>query len=489
MLTLLHTSDWHLGRRLYGKVRYDEFAQFLNWQINVIKQHQVDVLLIAGDIFDTASPSNQAQTLYYDFLKKVSQTDCRHIIIVGGNHDSPSFLDAPKGILKFLNIHVVGSISENIADEILVLKDKHDVPEMMVVAVPYLRDRDVRTVASGERLDDKEAKLTTGIKDHYKTVTDLAIAKQSELEKQFNKKIPIIGTGHLFAAGGVTVEGDGVRELYVGSLAHVNADIFDSRLDYVALGHLHVPQTVGGQAHIRYSGSPIAMGFGESEQQKQVHLVRFNVENNLTNQPYFSLLNKNSSTNSTPLSSSVKKTKPKTPTSFDLFADEADDALSETAVEMIADTTDNPINLAEPYNLVMLNDMTLLQSLAVPTFQRLQTVKGDWQYIKSTLQALKKSGEAVWLEVVYDSDTVMGDLREQVNALIQDSKLDVIRIKNQQVRNQTLKAQTANELLEDLDEKQVFERCLVANNVTDEQKPVMWARYAEVLETLRESHS
>lgn len=481
MLTLLHTSDWHLGRRLYGKARYDEFAQFLNWQIDVIQSHHVDVLLIAGDIFDTTTPSNQAQTLYYDFLNKVNQTDCRHIVIVGGNHDSPSFLDAPKALLKGFNIHVVGSISDDINDEILLLNDPHGTPEMIIVAVPYLRDRDVRTVASGERLDDKQNKLTAGIRDHYKAVTELAIKRQAEIKKQTGKKIPLIGTGHLFAAGGVTVEGDGVRELYVGTLAHVNADIFDKQLDYVALGHLHVPQTVGGQARIRYSGSPIAMGFGEAKQQKQVHLVRFDVDNDLANQPIFPLLSKISSSSDTPLLNNVKKVnsaQANDSLSLELFGD---DELSETPSSEILQHLPN---LDKPYNLVLLNNTTLLQSLAVPTFQSLMSVKGDWQHIKTTLEHLKKLNESIWLEVIYDSDTVMGDFKQQVEELVKDTLLEIIRTPNLQAKNKVLQAQSINETLEDMDEQQVFERCLIAHNVPDEQKPAMWARYAEVLEAL-----
>lgn len=496
MLTLLHTSDWHLGRRLYGKARYAEFEQFLTWQLAVINAHHVDVLLIAGDIFDTSSPSNQAQTLYYRFLHDVSQTACRHVVIVGGNHDSPSFLDAPHRLLKGFNIHVVGSMRDNLDDEILVLNNPNGTPELIIVAVPYLRDRDVRTVANGERLDDKENKLATGIREHYKAVTELAKQRQHALERQFNKKIPLIGTGHLFATGGVTVEGDGVRELYVGSLAHVGADMFDPALDYVALGHLHVPQAVGGQAHIRYSGSPIAMGFGESNQQKQMHLVRFFADENLLNQP-LNELRKNRSLE-LPLAKEKKTSQVLKHKTMSLFDDEFDDEFEQTEINQptIEPITvknldlDNVLNLPfyQPYNLAKLGDTTLLQSLAVPTFQPLMTLKGDWQTLKTQIDKLKKSKHSVWLEIVYDSDTVMGDLREQVNALVKGTSLEVIRLKNLQVRNQTLQAQTMTETLEELDEQQVFERCLTAHHVSEEQKPVMWERYAEVLESLKEIH-
>ena len=94
-LKILHTSDWHLGRRLYGRLRYEEFEAFLQWLKDTISAQQVDILIVAGDIFDTMTPSNKAQALYYEFLGKVSRSCCQHVVIVAGNHDSPTFLDAP----------------------------------------------------------------------------------------------------------------------------------------------------------------------------------------------------------------------------------------------------------------------------------------------------------------------------------------------------------------------------------------------------------
>ncbi|MCF6247649.1 MAG: exonuclease SbcCD subunit D C-terminal domain-containing protein [Desulfobacula sp.] len=269
-MKFLHTSDWHIGRTLYGRKRYEEFAQFLDWLVDVINTQNVDVLLVAGDVFDTTTPSNRAQSLYYRFLCKVAASVCHHVVVIGGNHDSPSFLNAPKELLKAINVDVVGSASQNLEDEVVLLSKKSKLPEAIVCAVPYLRDRDVRQVKAKESLDDKSAQLTQGVKDHYSAVCKLAQKNQNQSEK-----IPIIGMGHLFAAGGRTVEGDGVRELYVGSLSHVGLDAFPKGFDYVALGHLHVPQRVGKKEMIRYSGSPIPMGYGEAEQTKQVVLVQF----------------------------------------------------------------------------------------------------------------------------------------------------------------------------------------------------------------------
>lgn len=273
-MKLLHTSDWHIGRALHNRKRYDEFELFLNWLVEIIEQENIDVLLVAGDVFDNTTPSNRAQELYYRFLCRVASADNRHVIVVAGNHDSPSFLEAPKELLKFLNVHVVGSASENPSNEVVVISGQEGDARLIVCAIPYLRDRDIRTAEAGESVEDKERKIIEGIRNHYRLVCDAAERKRNELGKQ----VPIVAMGHLFAAGGRTTDDDGVRELYIGTLAQVKADVFPECIDYLALGHLHVPQTVGGSEFIRYCGSPLPMSFGENGQQKGVAIVEF-IEN------------------------------------------------------------------------------------------------------------------------------------------------------------------------------------------------------------------
>ncbi len=274
-MKILHTSDWHLGRSLYGRKRYDEFEAFLDWLAKTIEEEKIDTLLIAGDLFDTSTPGNRAQELYYRFLHRVSKSCCRHVVIIAGNHDSPSFLNAPKELLRAMNVYVVGSKTEDPEDEVIVLCND-ETPEAVICAIPYLRDRDIRTVEPGETIDEKNVKIVEGLKKHYTDVCGIAEQKRNCLEKAGHIGIPIIAMGHLFTAGGRTAEGDGVRELYVGSLLHIGQGVFPSTIDYVALGHLHIPQMVGSNKHIRYSGSPIPMGYGEANHQKKVILVEFN---------------------------------------------------------------------------------------------------------------------------------------------------------------------------------------------------------------------
>lgn len=272
-MRVLHTSDWHLGRSLYGKKRYAEFEAFLNWLAELIESQSIDILLIAGDIFDTSTPSNRAQELYYRFLCKVSSI-CRHIVIIAGNHDSPSFINAPQQLLKTLNIHVKGEADENPADEVLMLSDAEDSPLAIVCAVPYLRDKDLRRAEAGESQEDKNNKMITGLADHYAKAAEKALELQ-----QAAGEIPIIGMGHLFTAGGKTIQDDGVRELYVGSLAHINTEIFSDCFDYLALGHLHVAQPAGNIDKFRYSGSPLPIGFGEANQDKMIIIIDFKEKN------------------------------------------------------------------------------------------------------------------------------------------------------------------------------------------------------------------
>ncbi|MBU8849376.1 MAG: exonuclease SbcCD subunit D C-terminal domain-containing protein [Desulfobacterales bacterium] len=407
-MKILHTSDWHIGRSLYGRKRYDEFSAFLGWLAELIKSESVDALLVSGDIFDTSTPSNRAQSLYYRFLCKVAASDCRHVVIIAGNHDSPSFLNAPKELLLALNVHVVGSITENPEDEVILLKGISDIPEAVVCAVPYLRDRDIRVVKAGESMEDKNARLIEGVQRHYADVCRIAEKKQEEYGD-----IPIIGMGHLFTAGGKTIDGDGVRELYVGSLAHVGKDIFPACIDYLALGHLHVPQRVGKSEHIQYSGSPIPMGYGEAKQEKSVVTIDFKAFGNPE--------------------SSLKIT-----------------------------------------------------THAVPCFQALERISGTMDEITQRIYELKAEGSSAWLEIEYTGSKVAGNLREPVEAAVTDTDMEIRRIKNKRLVERVSSQICENEMLDDLDVTDVFNRLLDTYEVTEDERPALIRSYQEIITSLNE---
>ncbi|WP_372829477.1 exonuclease SbcCD subunit D C-terminal domain-containing protein [Psychrobacter maritimus] len=500
-LTILHTSDWHLGRRLYGRMRYDEFEAFLSWLQDAISTQKVDVLIVAGDIFDTMTPSNRAQALYYEFLGKVSKSCCQHIVIVAGNHDSPTFLDAPSNVLKFLNVHVIGTACEDLNDEVLVLDSADGTPHCIIAAVPYLRDRDVRSSAAGESADSKDANVIKGIRAHYDKVASIAKTKQAKLVEVHQRHIPIIATGHLFAAGGTTTEDDGVRELYVGSLGKISADMFDEGFDYVALGHLHVPQRVGGRESIRYSGSPIAMGFGEAKQQKQVLLVQFGtVERSLSESTILQLTN-----TVTTIEKSVEKTTKKVAsqaTDFmdDLFGFDNTAESEENTQKAFEGSISNQIdaiqsndstnNSIASSNLLHHDESQQMQviSLPIPKFQKLAQISGDLESINKTIDKTIQSldaTESVWLEIIYTGDEVVSELREHIQAMVDGLPCEVLKIKNTRTYNKVLNQQQISETLQDLNEEEVFERCLIAHNIPDEQKSSLRDAYDQIVYNLR----
>lgn len=489
-LTILHTSDWHLGRRLYGRMRYEEFEAFLSWLQETISAQKVDVLIVAGDIFDTMTPSNRAQALYYEFLGKVSKLCCEHIVIVAGNHDSPTFLDAPSKVLKFLNVHVIGTACDDLNDEVLVLDAIDGTPHCIIAAVPYLRDRDVRGSHAGESMDCKDANVIKGIRAHYDEVASIAKARQQHLSDAHQRHIPIIATGHLFAAGSKTTEDDGVRDLYVGSLGQISADMFDDGFDYVALGHLHVPQRVGGCEHIRYSGSPIAMGFGEAKQQKQVLLVEFGeVEKSLSDES--SILQPANTTSK--VEKVAKKAVIQTPEFMDdLFGFVEQEESAAINVNEEPFTQSKAMQLDSTFTTSDLTSQRLhhdesrqmqVISLPIPCFQKLAQITGDLTAIAATIKSLKPS-ESIWLEVIYDGYEIVNELREEVNAMIEGLTCEVLKIKNTRTYNKVLNQQQSSVTLQDLNELDVFDKCLEINGIADTQKASLRSAYQQILHNI-----
>ena len=403
-MKVLHTSDWHLGRSLHMKKRHDEHQAFLHWLLTEIDRRQIDVLLVAGDVFDSGLPSVSAQELYYDFLGQAAQSCCRHVVIIAGNHDSPAFLDAPGKLLRALRVHVCGAAAADPSEEVLVLRNRDNAPALIVAAVPYLRDRDLRTAEAGESPGDKAQNLIKGIGSHYAAALAAAEQRRSEL----GPDLPLVAMGHLFTAGGRLLEGDGVRDLYVGALAGVSPEIFPASVDYVALGHLHVPQTVNRSSRIRYCGSPVPMGFNEAEQQKIVCLVDFEGR--------------------------------------------------EATVE----------------------------PLPVPVFQKLQTIRGEWDTISGRLAELTKTGTSVWLNIIYDGSEIIGDLSQRLEAAVAGTHVDIVRSRNNQTADQVLKQQDGDDTLDDLDVHDVFERCLAMHDVPESQRPDFRLAYQEALAALND---
>ncbi len=393
-MKILHTSDLHIGHVLHFQDRRDETDAMLDWLAGTLKREGAEALILAGDIFDRSQAGNASQKVYYDFFRRVRDAGCRHIVVVAGNHDSPSLIDAPQAVLEnlveSLCVTVVGSVPLRVSDdedagrrdlsrEVRVLRDANGRPELIVCAVPYLREADVR-------LSDEEAEsflgdaavefgrhrlFQEGVKRHYRAVTDIALERRKELASEVGEEaaqnIPIVATGHLTVLGCSLGGGEEAGErrgadddapvVYVGNVQSVDAaSVFPEELDYVALGHIHRPQPVGHQDHWRYSGSPLKLDFGEGDK-KSVVLVEF------------------------------------------------DDAGSRT-----------------------------IRTVEVPAFRRLVQVSGSWKEISAKLRELKIEAEGeklpVWCSVTLTEGEPNLRIREDAAALTKDSGVQVLHAKN-----------------------------------------------------------
>jgi len=254
-MRLLHTADWHIGQTFFEYDRKAEHILFLEWLKSQIHEHKVDVLLIAGDIFDSPNPSAESQKIFYKFLKEVTAFNPDlQIIIIAGNHDSAARLEAPNPLLEQMNISVRGVVKRNENGEI-------DFNHLNIplnkggycLSVPYLRQGDYPPADNYSR----------GVKAMYERLFDLVKDKQQ----------PIIAIGHLQATGSEISENDRSERTIIGGLECVSPDSFSSEIAYTALGHLHRSQQVSGRSNVRYSGSPLPMSFAEKNNRQGVILV------------------------------------------------------------------------------------------------------------------------------------------------------------------------------------------------------------------------
>ena len=267
-MRILHTSDWHLGQHFMGKSRQAEHQALIDWLLAQVDAHAVDAVLIAGDIFDTGAPPSYARELYSDLVVKLHRAGVA-LLLLGGNHDSVATLGESRALLAVLSTTVVAAVGGP-ADHVVVLPQRDGEAGCIVCAVPFVRPRDVLQSQAGQSAEEKQQGLQAAIASYYQSVVDAGRVQQDALQSQLGRVVPLIATGHLTTVGASSNES--VREIYVGSLDAFPTAAFPP-VDYIALGHIHKPQKVGGLDHIRYCGSPIPLGFDEAKQQKEVLLV------------------------------------------------------------------------------------------------------------------------------------------------------------------------------------------------------------------------
>lgn len=266
-MKILITADWHIGKKLHNEDLSADMILFFDWLLDTIKTEQIEYLLVAGDIFDTNNPSNEASRLYYSFLTRLSELKCKAIIIAG-NHDSPSFIDVPKELLSGLDISVFGIFPgiDNVEQIFVPLKDASGKEVAVVAAIPFLQDRFVRQVGEGEGAKEIADKIKEGMKRLFVQIGATVKAKYPS--------IPTIGMAHLHAQG--TEISDAERDIQIGNQEGIASSDLD-QFDYLALGHIHTGQPVI-KGKIQYASSPISLSFSENKYHHKV--VMLQIENN-----------------------------------------------------------------------------------------------------------------------------------------------------------------------------------------------------------------
>lgn len=261
-MKILHTADWHIGKKLHKQDLSEDFDLFIKWLCECIREHSVDVLLVSGDVFDLANPSSEARRQYYKSLLILRELGCK-IILTGGNHDSPAMLDAPKHLLKELDLHVIGGLPADLEEVLIPLENEKGETEAVVAALPYLRDSDLRLAAAGNTYEDRLESIRSGIQETFREAAEICQEKYPQ--------VPALAMGHLFAAGMETSESE--RDIQIGNQAAFEASQFGEYFSYIALGHIHKPQRVNSAVPTFYSGSPIPLSFSERVDHKRVLLL------------------------------------------------------------------------------------------------------------------------------------------------------------------------------------------------------------------------
>ena len=269
MIRILHTADWHLGQTFFGYDRTEEHKVFLNWLAEEIRQKEIDALIIAGDVFDVSNPSAASQSMYYQFIYRVTaENPYLQIVIVAGNHDSAARLEAPLPLLQAMRTEVRGVVRKLEGGEIdydhltVELKNRRGEVELLCMAVPFLRQGDYPAVQT------EGNPYAEGVRELYAQLLQ-------RLWKRRTENQAILAIGHLQATGSEIAEKDYSERTVIGGLECVSPEAFSEQIAYTALGHIHKAQRVSGRENVRYAGSPIPMSFAEKHYHHGVVMVTF----------------------------------------------------------------------------------------------------------------------------------------------------------------------------------------------------------------------
>lgn len=267
MIRILHTADWHLGQTFFGYDRRHEQEHFLDWLCSELTKNEIDVLIIAGDVFDVSNPSAASQKMFYRFIHRATtQNPLLQLVVVAGNHDSAARLEAPLPLLEEMRTRIRGVVpkvnGEIAYDELIVeLKNRKGEVEAFCMAVPFLRQGDYPTVETAGN------PYAEGVKALYSRLLERV------LKRKVDGRQAVIAVGHLQATGSEIAEKDYSERTLIGGLECVSPDAFPEAIAYTALGHIHKAQRVSGRENVRYAGSPLSMSFAEKNYRHGVVMV------------------------------------------------------------------------------------------------------------------------------------------------------------------------------------------------------------------------
>lgn len=276
-MKLLHTADWHLGKSIEGKSRLEEQELFLRDFIQAVEREKPDLIMIAGDVYDSPNPPAKAEKLFYDTLKQLSMNGERLTIVIAGNHDSPERLSAVMPLASDHGIIMAGTPKTivpagkygkcQVRDsgegfiEIEIGNEK-----AVVLLVPFPSEKRLDEVLYGG-MDDDGARLKS-YGERMKLLFD-------SLSVNFREDTINLVLSHLFVMN--SVEGGSERSIQLGGSYLVGGDVFPQKAQYIALGHIHKPQQVPGNSRARYSGAPLHYHKGEEAYEKQFLIIEVKV--------------------------------------------------------------------------------------------------------------------------------------------------------------------------------------------------------------------
>lgn len=255
-MKILHTGDWHLGRTLEGRSRQEEQEAFIDELVTIVREHKVDLILMAGDVYDSVNPPAMAEKLFYEACARLT-AEGSQLVIIAGNHDQPERVAASSPLVAAQGISLLGL---PVASPIYVNVARTN-EQAIIAALPYPSEARLSELLS---LDESEQALRI----QYSAKVGKLMAQMGH---HFKADSVNLAMSHIYVLGGL--ESDSERPIQVGGAYTVSPSELNIGAQYTALGHLHRPQQVKGEGIIRYSGSPLAYSFSEAGQTKSVMLL------------------------------------------------------------------------------------------------------------------------------------------------------------------------------------------------------------------------